>query len=56
MNQSKALLDKPLPRPDLGNVIKFWTERGTFNQALYLRICAIKSNDQWTERKDKSKD
>jgi hypothetical protein len=34
---------KQLPKPELSDSIRWWRYRGSFNKALYLRICDIKS-------------
>ena len=56
MSKVRDLIDRPIPNPSLGNVMQFWNDGGNFNTALYIRICAIKSNKEWIGHKDKSKD
>lgn len=35
----------PLPRPQMGNMLKFWRDRGSFNLDLYYRICRLKAEE-----------
>jgi len=44
-SRKKALIQtKPLPKPELSDSIRWWTDKGNFNVDLYLRICSIKSS------------
>jgi hypothetical protein len=56
MNKNKTIPNRPLPNPGLAYIVNFWRDGGNFNKGLYDRVCQIKTNQKWTEQKDKSKD
>jgi len=41
MEDNNTTTRKPFPRPELSDSIRWWSYKGNFNKALYLRICSI---------------